>query len=379
MNLRLPAVFRLQPKEIGALTGLRGLGAIWVFLAHLEAELHGGILLPDAGGHLISAAYMAVDGFFILSGFVIAANYQHFFRRWERGEYVRFLVVRLGRIYPVHLFTLAAILILVLAAGAVGRNINSPDADYSVQSFISNVFLVQSWGTAHLSWNVPAWSVSVEWFAYLLFPPAAFHLLRRLASPFARLAAVAVTYALVIACTTAFTEWIPALSLLRVVAGFVAGVMVWMWVRDDGPATDRRPLAALIAVIAFIALVLGMSAVGIPVGYWPAPLLVLLIFGLTGDTGLVARFFRSRVAVFLGRISYSVYLVHIWVIFGVRSALAGADPALHDLLVAVVAAAGTVVVGVAVFLAIEEPGRKRAKALVRLSRPPVVPVPAVAD
>ncbi|MFL5679359.1 MAG: acyltransferase family protein [Chloroflexota bacterium] len=379
MTLRIPAVFRLQPREIGALTGLRGIGAIWVFVAHLEAQLHGGVLTSDAGGYLIGSAYMAVDGFFILSGFVIAANYRHFFERLDRGDYLRFLVVRLGRVYPVHLFTLVAILGLVVIAARVGRTINTADADYSIGSFMTNLFLVQSWGTAHLSWNVPAWSVSVEWFAYLVFPVAAFHLLRAFASNAARLALVGVSYAVVVLCTTWFVDWVPALSLLRVTAGFGGGVMVWMWVRDRGPGINRRPLIALVSATAFIASIVGLAAAAIPVGYLPAVLLVPLIFGLTGDTGLVAAVFRSRIAVFLGRVSYSVYLVHTWVIFAVRNLVEGADPGLRDVLAAVLAGAGTVIVGVVVFLLVEEPGRKWAKSLVRRNPVPLVPAPVTAD
>jgi peptidoglycan/LPS O-acetylase OafA/YrhL len=80
-----------------------------------------------------------------------------------------FLGLRLARIYPVHVATLLCVAAMVVGARHLGYELS--DSGYSAKELLLNVFLLHAW-TPHLvlSWNYPSWSISSEWFAYLLFP-----------------------------------------------------------------------------------------------------------------------------------------------------------------------------------------------------------------
>src|SRR6266513_2571664 len=77
----------------------RGIAACLVALFHLDAYSH------LYGVPFLRNSWLFVDFFFVLSGFVIAANYQ---QRLRDGFGIgRFLFLRLGRLYPLHFAMLA--------------------------------------------------------------------------------------------------------------------------------------------------------------------------------------------------------------------------------------------------------------------------------
>ena len=159
---------QIAGEQIPAMTAIRGLAAWWIVLHHFRFEI-----IPVTGPtplRFLDLGYISVDLFFQLSGFLILINYGERFAAFSWREYVRFIALRIGRIYPLHAFMLMIYLInpiailLFSASGEVG-------AQYSPIDFVFNLFLIQNWGfTRELSWNYPAWSISTEFAAYLLFP-----------------------------------------------------------------------------------------------------------------------------------------------------------------------------------------------------------------
>ncbi len=86
-----------------ALDALRGLCAIFVCLFHFHSTS------TIFSGSFVRSSWQFVDFFFVLSGFVIAANYRS---RLQDGMPIgRFLGLRLGRIYPLHVFVLGLFVI----------------------------------------------------------------------------------------------------------------------------------------------------------------------------------------------------------------------------------------------------------------------------
>ena len=85
---------------------------------------------------------------------------------------------RLARLYPLHLFMLLALLVLMITARAVGHwggyltYYDGPyHPDMSLRGFILSLFLVHGWNTMNgLTWNGASWFVSVEFALCLLFP-----------------------------------------------------------------------------------------------------------------------------------------------------------------------------------------------------------------
>jgi peptidoglycan/LPS O-acetylase OafA/YrhL len=131
-------------KDIASLTPMRGIAALIVVLYHVR-------LAAFAQG------YLAVDFFFVLSGFVLLHVYGSEFgvSLHRAGTY---LWSRLCRIYPVHaLVTLCLVPHLGTAPGFSG-------SDLVTCLLLSQVMLT------HTAFNDLAWSVSAEWYAYLAFP-----------------------------------------------------------------------------------------------------------------------------------------------------------------------------------------------------------------
>ena len=160
-GLVLPLVY---PRQLAALTSLRFFAAYWVVLHHLDDGLRPNI---DAYTGLLRKGYLAVDVFFILSGFILSHVY------WADGvsgrlDYWNFLSKRLARIYPMHITTMALMGLLVGIGAVTGLPV---DATAHADAVAANLLLIHAWGTTTgLSWNAVSWSISAEWFAYLLFP-----------------------------------------------------------------------------------------------------------------------------------------------------------------------------------------------------------------
>jgi peptidoglycan/LPS O-acetylase OafA/YrhL len=158
----------MRKAELRALTGIRFYAAAMVYLSHVAGTIPG---MPTlAGSRLIfNAGEISVAFFFVLSGFIIAYNYLDRFKsRITLSAYRLFVWDRFSRIYPVHL--LALFLILPVA-------LNSPNLPLDWRAVPIHLLLLQCWWPSpsppFLSYlNVPSWSLSCEWFFYLLAPIA---------------------------------------------------------------------------------------------------------------------------------------------------------------------------------------------------------------
>jgi peptidoglycan/LPS O-acetylase OafA/YrhL len=285
--------------ELPALTALRGIAAWWVVLYHMRP-----VLEPHFGTRVVAfLAYgnLAVDLFFLLSGFVIYLNYAG--RIAERRMRVRdFLFRRFSRIYPLHFVMLLAWTGFA-AAAAVAGSLGPEESDPAY--LLASYLLVQNWGVGdQLQWNVPAWSISTEAFAYLLFP-ALLALLapwRRQAWALAAALAIAgmAVHFLFWAFGLPFPDAIPRTGLFRCVVQFAMGMgLCELYRRLDGRTDLARPLLAASALLG-CAFALGGAPV-VPLA-WAA-----LILGLAlGGGGALS----ARPLVYLGTISYATYLSH---------------------------------------------------------------------
>ena len=164
-------------RQLSSLTPLRGLAALWVVLYHYcgTAQFFPNLdVTPHS--YPISKGYLAVDMFFVLSGFVMAHVYRRAFSEGVTEHYRSFLVARIARLYPPHIF----ILLLFVATAAASQFMGGL-ATGSFESIpltgprswgaiIANIFMLQGLLAGQLSWNYPTWSISVEFMAYLAFP-----------------------------------------------------------------------------------------------------------------------------------------------------------------------------------------------------------------
>ena len=153
-------------KKLLSLTGIRAVAALWVIIYHININFPTGLQ-----NTFINKGYLGVDMFFILSGFIISYVHQHEFLTFPSPQTTKFLILRCARILPVHYFMLFTYAFFFFFKSFVLHMPSESPEKNTLVDFVCHIFNIQAWGVAdHNSWNAPSWSVSAEWFAYLMFP-----------------------------------------------------------------------------------------------------------------------------------------------------------------------------------------------------------------
>jgi len=287
--------------ELLPLTAIRGLAAWWVVLFHMRVLL--APWLPAGAIAFLAHGNLAVDLFFILSGFVMALNYGERVADGGARAYGDFLVRRLARIYPLHLLILAGFAGYALAAAAFG---SARLEEQSWGYFGQSALLVQNWGlSGEARWNVPAWSISTEIAAYLLFPLILAALAPR-RRPLWLLAAAALALGLCVQplfrlLGYPYPNAVAQTGLFRCLLQFAIGMALYgLWL--------RLPRRAWLATALFAAA--AASAAGFLL--WNLPLVPLAWSALILALARVRRAgpLEAPALVWLGRVSYATYLSH---------------------------------------------------------------------
>ncbi|WAC90939.1 acyltransferase family protein [Mycobacterium sp. Aquia_213] len=313
--------------EIKALTGLRIVAAVWVVLFHFRPMLSD--ISPDFRENLapvLNCGAQGVDLFFILSGFVLTWNYlDRMGRSWSTRETLHFLWLRLARVWPVYLVTMHLAALLVILSLHVGHTPLPEASDLTAVSYIRQVLLVQLWfepffdGT---SWDGPAWSISAEWLAYLLFGVLALVVFRmKLATRARALMWLAVVASLppvvmLLASGHFYTPWS---WLPRIVTQFTAGALACAAVRRLRLTDRGRHIAGYLSLL-LLAAVVGVlywfnahpigGVVENDSGGVVDALFVPLVITLAVGLGSLPRLLSTRVMVYGGQISFCLYMVH---------------------------------------------------------------------
>lgn len=166
-----------QRPDLRILTPLRGIAALWVVVYHFGGQ-YLPALQPEQAGQLVGKGYLAVDLFFMLSGFVLTHVYHAEFARFDPGRYRDFLAARIARLYPLHVLVLFAFVTTAIAGRLfefvqTGHFERLPlEGAHSMLALLANLVMLQGLDAGELSWNYPSWSISVEFLAYLVFPLA---------------------------------------------------------------------------------------------------------------------------------------------------------------------------------------------------------------
>lgn len=282
----------------------RFVAALGVFIFHLK--------LIDTG---ISPAWngsygLFVDMFFILSGFVISYSYPSDARGVR--AYSRFMIRRIARIYPLHLLSL--LIFVVLIGVGLERTARSTPLD-----FLYNLLLLQAWDvTDHLSFNSPSWSISAEFFCYLIFP--LLMLFARKLHPLFLAAIVAVLYLVLAHGHLPIWQERSQMyganydyGMLRALPSFLNGILLAILFRVSHPYRDKRVVFAGIAMFGISVLVLNVFA---------KPDLAILLFSCAilltavGESAF-AEFPGARLLGRLGNTSYAIYMLHDAVLIAV--------------------------------------------------------------
>src|ERR1044071_6303395 len=165
-------------KFFEGLEALRGIAALTVVFLHIEVIYFRDQWANPANDrllfHFFRNGYLMVDLFFVLSGFVICHNY--FSKISCLRDVLRFMFLRFGRLYPLHLFFLLIFfgmeIVKYIGQQRFGFVANQHPAftENGSFAFVANIFLVQPFfPSANLSFNAPSWSIGIEFYTYLIF------------------------------------------------------------------------------------------------------------------------------------------------------------------------------------------------------------------
>ncbi len=347
--------------RVAPLTSIRGLAAWWVAAYHFRDYLP---TTPDSWIVAIAArGFYAVDLFFILSGFVLHLNYSHLFSSPNRESFQKFAAARFARVYPLHLFMMLVFLFNPLMIAMFSRQgLGQTDSRYNPIDYVLSLFLIQNWGFGdHGGWNVPSWSISTEFAAYILFPMASYFILRRVRS-----SAGAILAAIILLGTISIVFWsagaaslgenIAELGLPRCVLEFLTGMVLCSWFQQRGPA--KGPVGPLVCA----AVILTICFVGRVPDYFGVPAaFVFIVFALTSPTGPISNLLSWRPLLYLGEISYATYMVHYFIKDWVKFLLV--RDGVPNWLVFSTFVVVTLLASVALYKWVEVPWRTRLRAL----------------
>lgn len=314
----------LQPKRrlFDSLTGIRALGSWWVVAFHMDRQLAYLIPVDSFLMRVVHVGHVSITLFFILSGFVISYNYTTRFQNLRLNSYLQFLWQRLARIYPIHIVMLLVLLSIVLLSRVGGFGLGNPER-YTVGSFFEHFLLVNAWQAPFkTTWNGVAWTLSLEWLCYLIFPIIAFAACR-IRNPVKLFSCLVV----LLLCTsvvrlavgmpelllqpTAFVEyWRENLfELIRHPSLFTLGFLMYcVYAAQVGANWKWQYLNPILLFVLVIVSVL-QSSLGLST-LFVTPFWAALIYGLTWDHGFIAKFFQSKFMMQWGYMSYALFMTH---------------------------------------------------------------------
>lgn len=297
---------------IKPLTSLRFLFAGMVFAAHCY------VVDPHFSHFLYKEGFVGVSFFFVLSGFIIAYNYQ---RRLKDKKVSRreFWVARFARVYPLHLATL----FLSLLTGGYLLALNRD----TVLAFFAQICLVHPFipRTAYFfSFNSPSWSLGCEQLFYVLFPFLALRLndIRRLL-PVLLAAGMLAAWGMYLTPEEQIRAYWYVNPLSRL-PDFLVGMLLFRFYDRSAKnwSLNRATWLEASAIALFLVFYCVGSAGLLPkvyrysVYYWIPVSSVIYVFAV--NRGRFSRLLSNRYLVIGGNISYSMYLLHLFIIEGYK-------------------------------------------------------------
>lgn len=281
-----------------ALDSLRGLVAVAIMIFHMGDFGWIAGLVPFRSG------WMLVEFFFVLSGFVIAASYgQRLAQGYPRG---RFLLMRLGRLYPLHIVTVALFVALELL---VFRPVLHEAHSWSVLP--RAVFLLDAFRTQTGDFYAPvSWAVGVELVLYVL--AAGLFGRGRWALAIAALLAGVSAWALY----SGFNVTGFGRLLQRGLLAFPVGVACyWLHMRwrgsDPGVAALSLAEGALLVALVWVLALPGKTNAWLIV---LDALFAAMVLVFARDRGIFSRALQWPPLVRLGQLSFALFMVHLFFI-----------------------------------------------------------------
>lgn len=279
--------------EIKPLTSIRGLFALYVAIYHI---------FPRTNAFLANG-YLSVDLFFVLSGFIMSYVYSvKFSSNIQINDYLLYIKGRFARVYPLYAF-----IIIITSFFYFKNEIPTPSfKDYIILfSFLQSITDVDNNLIPH------AWSIAVEFIAYLIFPFAMLCLSKR--HGFITLAIVTLAAFIGLYMASSKGYWGPldvfsgGFSVVRCLSDYALGIVSFFALQAAREKLNGKVLdALLIFLVAFAFATLNFRGFDLLV----VACFALIVPLLSESHGIVYKLMSFSPLVYLGEISYSIYLIH---------------------------------------------------------------------
>jgi len=307
----------------GALDGFRG------GLALLIAVYHTIWLSHINSSDFLNNGQVLVDLFFVFSGFLMFLLYRG--RLNTPSQAFDFIKRRIARIYPLH-FVMLMVFVAFQAVRVVSHKIGisvvepgeimpfTQGAPETLASFFANLTLTQSMGFFDsLTFNPPAWTVSVEFYTYFVFLGMMAFFPPKTRLHFAIIAVMIATLYYRLSQLKPNMDFHYDYGFWRCLAGFYSGVLsAWLY-RGLKAKTDmiasRLPFHVLEVFTLVVLYVFIVNFTG-RLQFLFAPLAILFVLTFAIGRGGISTFMSTKIMLYLGKISYSIYLVHVLISIG---------------------------------------------------------------
>ncbi len=294
--------------EIHSLTSLRGIAALWVATTHLSMGILNGYLptfseKTDFGLFTLMIGYghYAVDFFFVLSGFIMCYAYKDkLTTHYSHKNLYNFYVARFARLWPITSF-FSVLLFLLLMTG-----LWTSERDIGTANFIASITFFDLALGPDAAINEPAWSISAEFFAYLLFPFFLIALKKDIKLPYLVISILGLSglHIYIESLYGSDPQTYSSYMLFRVSIEFLCGCLLYSISQKTDISKYANPaFLSLLAVFLFF-------IIFFPLNFLILPLIPWLILFLAFTRKSVDKFMSAGFMVYLGKISFSIYLVH---------------------------------------------------------------------
>jgi len=256
-----------------------------------------------------------VDLFFVLSGYVIYSSYSE--KITSISDLFHFQFLRFGRLYPVHFIFLVVFIFFEIAKyiahykfGIISPN-SQPFLENNPTAIFQQIFLVQSFTENYATFNGPAWSISVEFFTYLIFGISILIFKKKKDLFFSLLAIV--SFVLLVTKTTFGLD-----ILLRSLTGFSIGCITAFFIKGQ-----KTNISKYVSLLIFVSIVIFLQLkttelYDAAIYFLSAALIVSLMLSKDGYLNYILN---SKVLIWLGSISYAIYMSHAAILWAINQAI----------------------------------------------------------